>query len=486
MTSERLANRIYVLLGLIIGIYPEIAALGLAGFGAYLLLRRTVSIGHWTWAFVAFGLVRGVVYWRSGSTFFLGPLEAAFALSLYGSALHLRPLQQGGLVTAFLSGAVVTAVAAIYLSLPFHLLSAPWQVTGDERVQARLEHLSDGSLRLQPLEPNNAYVTRDLGLQGSGSVQVKVRLRSQTPVRLRIAVTHQDFDVRGDEHWCAVETDWSVCQFEVRFRTRGVATLYMGGDQSWKANDGVLDLAGLAVELKVWPQLGEWLRSLDRIRGWTFNPNAFAGLMTMAVIAVSMTRIGWLWVGCAPLVIAVVLSGSRGALLVCGLALLCGILLQLSVRWRWWLGGGVLLGCAWLLWGSGLTLPRALSWDSQDGSNTSRFELYNAALQAWSSSVLFGVGDLTRALKEANPAQADGITHAHNLLLQMLGDGGVLQLAVLLLTWAHGIVLIFAVRDWRLLAFFALWLLFNQFDYLYWYAPVQIMLWFILSASKRI
>jgi hypothetical protein len=484
MILERSSSTIYLSLGLIIGTYPEAGALVFALSGAYFLLRRTVSIGYWTWAFIVFGLVRGIVHWRSDENFFLGLLEGGFALSLYLSALYLRPLKQGQFVKGFVIGAVITAVVAIYFSFSSHLLPAQWQVIGDGRIQAQAKQTSEFQ-RFEPLEPRNAYITRDLGLQGSGLIQVNLAVRSETPIRLRLAVTHQDFDVRGVEQWCMVGTDWTTCQLEVRFKTRGVATLYLGGDQTWKASDGALDLRDLRVELNSWPKLGEWLRSLDRIKGWAFNPNAFAALLTMAVLTVSMTRIGWLWFGCVPLLIAVILSGSRGALLTSGLSIVFGLLFQLNGRKRLWFSAGFLLVCAWVFWGSGLSLPRALNWESQDGSNASRFTLYQSALNAWYSAVLFGVGDLTEAMRKRNAAEAGTITHAHNLFLQMLGEGGVLQLTVLFLMWMRGLISTFTVRNWQLIVFIALWLFFNQLDYLYWYAPVQMIFWFMLANSSQ-
>ena len=242
-------------------------------------------------------------------------------------------------------------------------------------------------------------------------------------------------------------------------------------------------LVGLALLLSVIgpPMMSNTLRSpralalfaplVPLVRGWgeTINANILAGGMVLGVplvlaLALQPWRQGvWARLGDGVrlalglaltwwLVQVLALTGSRGALLAAGMAMLVVIVL----RWpRLWLPalGVVVAGLLWIMLNDPMFYLNALMADGVGREYNGRMEIWVRAWQAlWRHPLTgIGIGGFVPEVVEGMPmvrfplnAQ---VTHAHNLLLQVgvdLGLVGLLAYAAIVVSSGMGLA-----RVWR-------------------------------------
>jgi O-Antigen ligase len=474
-------------LGLSAGVFPELAVAGLAALGIFAAIKRKVLLGHWIWAFIILGCVRGILYWRVQNTPWIGFLEAILCYLLYCGAFWLKPLQQLVFRRVFLIGGFVTASWVLVSLFPGWVTLAPWILNADQKIQATLEQ-TNGIDNLIPTSPENAFVLRSFGQQGSGRVRLTLEMRSAQPVQLRIALLHKDLPAVpvGKSTICNIDNNWKTCSIDVSLKTRGDLNLLIGGYYTWKAESGILSIRHYHLEVLSFPTLTEWVSTLPRVQGWTFNANAFAAWMTLVVlVTVVSSRVLWEWCLLVPVFLAILLSGSRGAMGVSLIGMFCGLWLILPARYK------ILLYCALgaLIFGfilvNNLDTPlRALRILTEDGSNVSRLEVYQLSFRAFLESPVIGVGDLSRKMQSYANDSSPTLTHAHNLFLQIIGESGLSGLFIFIFLWIIGIMSRFKNRDTLGLMLITCIFLLNQSDYLYWYAPVQALLWIGFSGFR--
>jgi O-Antigen ligase len=469
-----------ILLGLSVGVFPELAIAGLAALGVVAAITRNVSLGRWTWVFVAFGFVRGLLYWRIQNAPWIGFLEAALCYLLYCGALWLKPLQQMGFKRALLIGGFVTALVVLVPLFPGWVTLTPWILNGDQKIQATLQE-DGGTDNLIPVAPENAFIFRGFGQQGSGHIRLTLEMRSAEPIKLRVALLHRDLPAGpvGKSTICNVDSNWGTCSMDVTLQSRADLNLLIGGYYTWKAANGMLNIRRCRLEVLTFPTLTEWARTLPRVQGWTFNANAFAAWMTLIIlVAVMSSRLFWEWCSLVPIFLAVLLSGSRGAMGVSLIGIFCGLWLIAPIRYRIFLYSIIGISIfSFILLNSSDAPLRALRILTEDGSNASRLEIYQLSFRAFLESPVIGVGDLTRNMQLHTTNPNIILTHAHNLFLQVLGESGSLGLIAFIGLWMLGVRSGLKNRDIPGLMLIVCIFLLNQSDYLYWYAPVQTLLW---------
>jgi O-antigen ligase len=215
-------------------------------------------------------------------------------------------------------------------------------------------------------------------------------------------------------------------------RRSAVAALGIGG--ALAAGIGLIDWVGSG---------GVEVDGMRRLVGLTFSPNQSAlyllrALFVLIGLALSGQRTLW-WIAVGVVVVALFLTGSRGALL---LGLPAGIATFL------WLYGvrpppRTLLALA-LLGGMAALLAMGLLGDRLQNSETvlRRFAIWQGALDLWLAYPLAGVGPgsfFWRYPAFITPAAMDepNLVHAHNLWLNFATSWGILGLLWLaaLLSW---------------------------------------------------
>ena len=143
-------------------------------------------------------------------------------------------------------------------------------------------------------------------------------------------------------------------------------------------------LAGLCLALagEEWPTSG----SIGRARGPFVYPNhaaaCWAALLPLAALGACRRGQWWRWGALAVLALGVLLSGSRGGILVAALVMLPLTLTLLPQRRRWWWATGIGAGLAGWLWLIGIAdvAARFAEFRNEDGITLSgRVTMWRAA-----------------------------------------------------------------------------------------------------------
>lgn len=231
--------------------------------------------------------------------------------------------------------------------------------------------------------------------------------------------------------------------------------------------------------------LPEW--GPARASGFSPQPNLFGhGAVVVAGLAwlLGGSRIGGLALMLATG--AVWASGSRTAFLAL-LMLLVGWVWSLR-RWRWvvlvsllTLGAGLVAQPEHLGRLAGLFNPTSIA--------EARPQIWEVAWQAFREHPWGGVGwgQFPLYYKLNLPAQPLEVAaqHGHNLLLQLLAEGGVLGLLAFLSLWGGVALMVFRSRERRAGLLLLLALLLNTFDYTWFYAAVHYPLWIAVAWALR-
>jgi O-antigen ligase len=237
------------------------------------------------------------------------------------------------------------------------------------------------------------------------------------------------------------------------------------------------------------------IKFINRQAGTSFNENAFGAWITVAALIAlcalqgSRARL----IALIPMAVGAYLSGSRGALL----AGLLGVLTVIFARSRFakLLGPMLLIGCFVAIEAQVHLIPglftqtptsispsfRALNLNDPDTLQM-RVNLWQSAVTKILSQPVLGPvdpRDLSKPYLVGQPVSQ--WTHAHDLWLQMLIEGGLLQLALLVT------LVLFAV--WRLarsqntiwLAPLVAILLINIADFIFYYAPIRLAFGLLLG-----
>ncbi len=235
-------------------------------------------------------------------------------------------------------------------------------------------------------------------------------------------------------------------------------------------------LLGLSIHLgyALW-QLQD--HNLERTWGFTPQPNLLGHTAVMSAGLVLMLggwRVGLL--GLLGAGLGVVVSGSRTAFLA---------LLVLGMFWMWSLPRGrrwvfitmSVLALAFLRW------PEVLGRLGQmevDSSGQSRLQFWQVAWEAFLQHPWFGVGWGQFPLFFQMNLPKDFIefpTHAHNLLLSLLAEGGLVLLGAYLFLTLAVLYQLVVHKAWPAMALWGLALGLNILDYTFFYAGVFGLLW---------
>jgi O-antigen ligase len=484
--SNRLARAWPGLLGIALATWSPLGLGLLAVAGVVHGLRSRLPRGGLELAFLVFTLSRIWTAWRMAEPLWLGAAQGVLAWLLFRGAQQL--LESGrqsrnSLALGTTLGLMVTVGAAC------HQVWTPpaptdW-ILDAEGPLVKLER-SGHIDRLIPTNPRTAYVVKALHQQGSGEIEFSLEIRTDQTFEINYALIHAGLPSGRIDQRCPVRPEWTTCLIRTRLPNRQPALVSLGGFDTWKGGSPSIEVKNAHLKVIRSPGILERLHDLPRTSGWVFNPNAFGALSAVLVVLVLIIgdskRVSGIAVGVG--LLGVVLSGSRTALLGLILSVLMFLILKSH---RAALLASVLGIITVGLIGFSTTQPnqpvlRAINIFREDGF-ADRRDVYSAAWQVFVESPITGAGQLQPALQKrfdqeaARPGKlAEAATHAHNLALQTVGEGGLLSLAGVLTLWASvsWYALQQRAREHSRAALLLLMVVgvLNTFDYLFYFAPV--------------
>jgi hypothetical protein len=448
------------------------------------------------WALLIFTLLRISVAWRIDSPL-QGLLEGLLALGFVvaGQWIIVHGVRIFALWT--LTGVCIAVILAVvpYLDSVLRVRNLEW---GDPAGLASINATPNGWM-LRSLV-NNAWMNQQDVLQGAGTIVYMLELRSKRPLNLNMSIIHPGLKGGRVDGICAVRIEWTRCKLSASLPYRAMTLMLIGGYGTWNTSSPPLEARGSKVIVgqgpNLWDVLGLSLREdfSPRLQGLSFNSNAFAAhIATLTGFAFTMSS-SISYIAVPMILTGIWLSGSRNGLL----AWLVGTVLSVVVRSRR-PGRNLLvltLGVAALgfaLWQSGWNVPSTLRPVNFDDAN-GREVVYRLALEAFQAEPIRGVGNLRVWMSERLSAQEvptgftrnDVATHAHNALLQVAGESGLVGL----LSWAAVLALVVSTL-WKRRDFSGLGLLFalamlNVFDYFVFFVPVQAVFWFVAAGVRNL
>ena len=487
-------SRVWLLLsGLAFGVFPQAGVAALVPIGIVSVVKQPKMHDRTLEGILlAWGLVRAIWSWRVFGQPFTGVLEVMLMWLLYRGIAALRDQQHVlGIGTAL--GLTVSMGAAFVQTWSLVPFTLGWL---DDPKVARLERTDQG-LKYTPVQAGNAWVYMVSTIQGPGRIAFEFDLRAAHPITVGTFLNEYRLPGGSSQRLlesCRVSTEWKTCRLEVSLPNRAVLNLGVGGNFTWKAGDPALEFRIAHVRVTQPPTLLERMSASNRASGWSFNENGLGTWAALGALVVLVSVRDWRWatLGLMAGLLGVFLSGSRGALLALVIGLTVLGLSRIWRRWPWALPWGVgVLSLAFLVATffvtlSDISLPSGLrAFDAnQSGSVTSRLSVYRTALKIAAESPMIGVGNLQARIGErlAPPGTPmTGEVHAHNLVLQVLGESGIIGLVVMLALWVLGFTRLIRVRDAAGLALLTGVAVVSTVDYLFLYSPAQIAFWLALA-----
>jgi O-antigen ligase len=167
----------------------------------------------------------------------------------------------------------------------------------------------------------------------------------------------------------------------------------------------------------------------------------------------------------------VFLSGSRGALLAL-VPLLISWWISASRVWKW-----VALGIAVV----GIIVFASGRFRTAESLANSRTQIWQVAQKAFQQAPFTGIGIDNFGEYYVNNRPMDVIapdpSHAHNLLLHLLAESGLIGLAAFCVLWGAVIVYLVRARAWPMVTLLSSAFLLNIFDYTWFSVYLQYALW---------
>ena len=474
--------------GLVFGLYPE-AAIGFAcacalwgvwRSGLGWVLSRDLFI-------LAFATVRLMYAMRAGGPIWVALLEAVVTLLLPRAAWVLQVAWRRwfgyGIVLGLCVSVGVAGVRAWSPDLKDFLI---------DQTRVRSEQVGEVR-RFRAISRDYAWVVQSLGTQGPATVEYRLEVRTSRPYEFMVVFLHPGLPENRQVVKCKAQVIWSTCFVSAKLINSGQLNILFGGN--WSKKDPAFEVRGSEFQASASPGVIDRLRFASRQAGTSFNENAFGAWVTVAALvalcAVQGSRAHL--IALIPLVIGAYLSGSRGALL----AGLLGVLTVTFARSRYakLLGPLLLIGCFVAIEAQVHLIPglftqaptsispsfRALNLNDPDTLQM-RVDIWQSAVTKILSQPIFGPvdpRDLSKPHLVGQPVSQ--WTHAHDLWLQMLIEGGLLQLTLLITLVLFAVWRLARSQNARWLAPLVAILLINIADFIFYYAPIRLAFGLLLG-----
>jgi hypothetical protein len=483
--------------GVLVGAFPEAGVVAACVCAAWGLWRFRLS----AWSsprdmlILAFVLCRLVYALRTGGSLWLVGLEAVLMLVLPRAAWVLRPAYGRVFGVAALLGLMVPVGVAV--TQVWHPDTQTWIQDPSRFREERLGEVR----RFIAVDAVSAWAVQSLGVHGPGEVRYKLDLRANRPVTLKLSLVHPSLKGGREVVICQPDTRWTTCEIKANLPSSQRLDFVLGGFGLWKKGMSDLEVRSQTFQSTADSSIVNKLRFVHRQKSLAFNENAFgawvAVISLLALGAIRDLRVTLLLV--LPMLFGVYLSGSRGVMIAGVFGALVLIVQQFRVLKVLYWPLVIVVSCGLFLQMSLVVLSSApvvdvipsgfRAFDINDtNSSRSRLEIWRGALQDAMLEPVVGPGFLrASAQQEAVRKNAfDALPHAHNVWIQMIVEGGVLQLAVLM---GLLFLMFFRLRPGSDDGWFAVVcaiLFINNTDFIFDYAPVRLCFWFILGTVTAV
>ena len=486
-----LENALVVITGLSFGALPE-AGLVLGCFcGAWGVLRFGERWRPRDFLLAAFAISRLVYAFRSQGSILVALLEALVMLLLPRAVWVLSPAFGrlfGWLILLGLCFPIGVAMSRVLIPQ-----TDVWSVDPTLALEKRL-----GDVRkFTPIHSGNAWVLNVLGVQGSGLVEYTFEVRTDRAIELPIFLLHQGLQGGRNKVGCQAGPVWRTCHITAVLPKPDPLIFGLGGYGLWKKGSPAVSIRSPRLQYLTVRNSLEQFQIFSRQMGPSFNENAFgAWVVVMSLLALSAIRDPRaVFLAVLPMFLAIYLSGSRGAMF----SGVVGLLTYVLVRGRFlklllplvvfgligaffvqvYLDRGVV---APVVASSDLSL-RAFQLD--EAGRQSRLEIWQGALRESLLEPVIGPLRLTPGTGPLRAHVFDALPHAHNLWIEMLIEGGVIQLALAVAVFCS---LLFSLVMSRNLLWFPVLVsvvLINFGDFLFYYAPIRLCFGLMLGLGFR-
>jgi hypothetical protein len=477
--------------GLFCGVVPEVGVAFASLCGVWGVWRFRERWGLRDLLISAFAVSHLVYALRSRGSVWVALLEALVMLLLPRAAWVLSP------AFARLFGYLVLLglcfPVGVALSRAFILDLDVWII---DPALARLERI--GPVRkFTAVDASNAWALTNLGMQGPGTVEYEYQIRADHPVELIMSLIHPGLPGGRKDSVCQVRSEWSVCRIRALLPTPTLLLSGVGGYGRWKKGSSDVLIRSPHLRYPTARNPFERFRFISRQPGPSFNENAFgAWVVIMSFLALCALRNNRaVFLAIVPMFLAIYLSGSRGAMF----SGVFGFITYFLIRFRFLrlLLPAILVALIGVFFMQTafdveVTAPvtaitaaspglRAFELDTT--AKQSRLKIWQEALRA--SLLVPIVGPLTLIPDAVSgPLRAnafDSLPHAHNLWLEMLIEGGLIQLAVMISLL--GYLLFRLVNQSRILWITVLIAIVtvNFGDFIFYYAPIRLCFGLILG-----
>jgi O-Antigen ligase len=491
LVLSRLELALVAVTGFLVGIFPEaglVAACASAvwGFWRFPVLwspSRDVLL-------VAFAISRVIYMGRSHGSIWVAILEGMVMLAL-PRATWVLSVGRGRLFG-------IAAIAGVLVPLGFAGVqvwiadSFVWQKDTTRALERRV----GDTYRFTAVHSESAWAVQSLGVQGPGPVEYSFEIRADREFELKIWL-HMGLSGNRVMQSCRPMKVWSSCRISANLNTGQRLYFVVGGLGLWKKGMPDLEIRAWTVQSSKTVSIFDRLRFAHRQASFAFNENAFgawvAVVFLLASYAIRDVRVTFVLI--VPMFLGVYFSGSRGVML----AGLVGWMMLFFAQWQrlkvirsliliiatGLIGLQVFLFTSSPVQSEGTGAKGFRSLDFNDASSAySRLEIWQGALKASLLEPMFGPTAFGVDSAAVRPVRANTFTalpHAHNLWLEMLIEGGLVQVALssgLLFTALYAVLW---RRDDMLLALLIVVILINVADFFFFYAPLRVCFGMILG-----
>jgi O-Antigen ligase len=482
-------------MGFLFGAYPEAGLVAACVCTAWGLWRFPL---FWSPSrdslILLFALFRVVYAFRTQGSLWVALLEG----------LVMLVLPRAAWVLSHQHGRVFGLMAVLGLLLPIGIAGAQiWSLdlqTWQKDPTRALEKRAENFHRFAAVDAASAWVVQSLGVQGSGRVRYAFEVRARDSFGLKISLLHQSLPGGRAVAFCQPAVQWTKCEISADLGSSQQLDFVIGGFGLWKKGMPDLEIRRSEFRASAGPSVLDRLRLAPRQASLAFNENAFGAWVAMVFLlslhALRDFRVTL--VLALPMVLGIYLSGSRGVMLAGFFGWLILLLGQLQ---RLKMFAPVLVATFVCLVGVQIYLVTALPAQSTNSVSAS-FRAFNlndtdsarSRLDIWQGAktglllepvfgpTVFAAGPLGTKL----PVRAhtfDALPHAHNLWLQMMVEGGLIQVALVAALLGAAFFAILQRRDYGLLAPLIAILLINIADFLFYYAPLRFCFGMILGVG---
>ena len=466
--------------GLFFGIFPQLNIVLIWIFQILQLKKKKVFRSKAVELFITLWVVvRVAFYLQTDGLWINGILEGLNFYMLWQFSLYINENYN----EFFLSNKLRVLQIGILLGVFFTFSTTMFNIFTHGRQEIVLINTlqfinSEGNSIFYAKDKLNSYILKNFGNFESGKYRLTLTARVEKMQSINLSL----FQVGGKRYnkICKLRTILTICEIEGDFRSFGAINGLFGSflRSEWRLGNSPIILKDFNLIQLTGAKFSFKLLFKERQSTFTFNENAFGVWMAAIALIVVNIKFNLTSILCFfTSVVLVVASGSRNALISLALAIATSIF-WLKNKQIWLI---IFLFITFLLFLSYFDI-RSINIVSLDDYRD-RFYAFRKSIFIWFDSPFFGVKNFSSRLLSPDTA-GFSVSHAHNLVLQILGESGLFGLfAFFGLTVS---ILRTTIKNHSFnLSVFVFVFLVNMVDYVFYYAPIQITFWILISGLLR-